>query len=157
MLRRAKGLEAFPCMTWNTCLSQRNTGANQITLEPRIRVWAGAEGSRVPRSKSRIGAELTSVQVAQPCKKVSHYSSAPSPSPRANRGRQRSAPLHRHARQSGCTNEDVAERDEQADQQSQRKVNEAAEVTLSSMLLIAVFEERVETRTCDMFSLGSLQ
>ena len=33
------------------------------------------------------------------------------------------------------------------DQQSQRKVNEAAKVTLSSMLLIAVFEERVETWT----------
>lgn len=40
-------------------------------------------------------------------------------------------------------------------QQSQRKVNEAAEVTLSSMLLIAVFDEMVET--CDRHSLGLLQ
>lgn len=44
--------------------------------------------------------------------------------------------------QSGCANEDIAERYERADQRSQRKVNEAAEVTLSSMLLIAVFEDR---------------
>lgn len=48
--------------------------------------------------------------------------------------------MHRHP-QSGCTNEDIAERGAmQAEQQSRRKVNEAAEVTLSSMLLIAVFE-----------------
>lgn len=44
--------------------------------------------------------------------------------------------------QSGCANEDIAERYERADQRSQGKVNEAAEVTLSSMLLIAVFEDR---------------
>lgn len=44
--------------------------------------------------------------------------------------------------QSGGANEDIAERYERADQRSQRKVNEAAEVTLSSMLLIAVFEDR---------------
>lgn len=54
-----------------------------------------------------------------------------------------------HPPWSGCTNEDIAERYEQAEQRSQRKVNEAAEVTLSSTLLIAVFEERVETWTCD--------
>lgn len=42
-------------------------------------------------------------------------------------------------------------------QQSWGKVNKAAEVTLGSMLLIAVFEERVETATCDAFSLGSPQ
>lgn len=64
---------------------------------------------------------------------------------------------HTHPPRSGCTNEDIAEQYEQADQQSQRKVNEAAEVTLSSMLLIAVFEERAETWTCDRFSLGLLQ
>lgn len=38
--------------------------------------------------------------------------------------------------------------------QSQRKVNEAAEVTLGSVLLIAAFEARAETRTHDRFSLG---
>lgn len=41
--------------------------------------------------------------------------------------------------------------------QSQRKVNEAAEVTLSSALLIAAFEARAETRTHDRFSLGLLR
>lgn len=65
--------------------------------------------------------------------------------------------LLRHVQQSGCNNEDIAEQYEQTRQQSQRRVNEAAEVTLSSMLLIAVSEERVETRTSDRFSLGLLQ
>lgn len=39
---------------------------------------------------------------------------------------------------------------------ARERSSEAAEVTLSSMLLIAVFEERVETWTCDRFSLGLL-
>lgn len=36
-----------------------------------------------------------------------------------------------------------------ASRQSQRKVNEAAEVILCSMILIAVFEERAETRASE--------
>lgn len=37
------------------------------------------------------------------------------------------------------------------------KVIQAAEVTLSSMFLIALFEERVEIWTCHTFSLGLVQ
>lgn len=41
--------------------------------------------------------------------------------------------------------------------QRQRKVSKAAKVTLSSVHLITLFEERLETWTCDTFLLGLLQ
>lgn len=41
--------------------------------------------------------------------------------------------------------------------QSHRKVSEAGKVTVSSVLLITLFEERLGTWTCDTFFLGLLE
>lgn len=141
-------LEAFsppPGTTGSLCLETR-----QKHLLLKICVWAAAERGHVTRStkaefgpyvhRTKLIARLQATPTMQTntlqtmviisslavneCNSCATAQCTPAPS------------------QSGGANEDIAERYERADQRSQRKVNEAAEVTLSSMLLIAVFEDR---------------
>lgn len=116
-------------------------------------MWAGAEQGWLPISKSEIWSicpqnllQVTHTMQTNRLLQVAIISrclSCRCMQQRTSAVQQYSCALlfrRAHPPWSGCTNEDIAEQCEQADQQSQRKVNEAAEVTLSSMLLIAVFE-----------------